>query len=125
MKRILSVTFFLSCFVLLYFSACSEQKPKEETSEKADSCAAPTDSDINPNKSSELAVLMRKMHDFSLQIKKNIEQDSSIGNFREEFLKLKTAQPTDERTKMLSFDGYADSYLQSLKNLFEKNETPL
>lgn len=72
-------------------------------------------SDINPNGSSELSILMRDMYDHALAARKlalNGEKDVA---FPKEFNKIHTATPTDETTKNSYYDTFADVYLNALK----------
>ena len=113
---------FLAVCLAAAFTYCNSETWNKQV-QTTDTCAAPAD--INPNKSSELAVLMRKMHEHAKQTKSNIEQNATIGNFPEEFLKITTDTPTDEHTKLASFEGYAAHYLNSIKNLYENESLPL
>lgn len=69
--------------------------------------------DRNPNGSSELSLLMRKMYDHTVEAKKALEQKKVAPSPRS-LTTLKTAAPTDSETKNQYYDTFADIYLQSL-----------
>ncbi len=69
---------------------------------------------MNPNGSSELSLLMRKMYDHAAAARKNVLAKKLGNNFPKEFLSIYTAKPTDSTTKNPSFDPFATGYLQSL-----------
>lgn len=104
----LKVTFFI--FLLIGIaSQCTDQKKNAE-------CAAP-ETDVNPNKSSELAMLMREMADYTEQIKPAVNNGSYAGSLPTQFRAIKTAIPTDDQIKGASFDEYADAFLIHLESL--------
>ena len=73
-------------------------------------------SDVNPNGSSELSLLMRKMYDHALAIRPEAIQKKVQQTFPQEFLSIYTAQPTDSFTKNPSYNPFADGYLYALNN---------
>ncbi|MBS1764729.1 MAG: hypothetical protein JSS90_07180 [Bacteroidetes bacterium] len=75
--------------------------------------------DINPNKSSELSLLMRKMYDHAAEARKAIASDKTV-SYPKTFLNINTAVPTDDHTKNEYFETFADLYLQSL-DTYEKS----
>lgn len=78
---------------------------------------------LNPNGDSELALLMREMRDSAVSFKEMIKAGKIPDKFPEIFLKIHTAAPTDSETKKPSFNGYADAYLNSLKELSKSNNS--
>ncbi len=73
-------------------------------------------SDINPNGSSELSILMRDMYDHALAARKLALNGEKDTEFPKEFNKIHTATPTDETTKNSYYDTFADVYLNALKS---------
>ena len=100
---------FLAAFVSL-FSFCTEKKADDA------SCAI---DDPNPNKSSELAKLMRQMATHAEQVKKEVLSGKLDGTFPEDFRKIHTAVPTDSMIKGDLFDGYATAYLNNVEALYD------
>ncbi len=72
--------------------------------------------DVNPNGSSELSLLMRKMYDHAAEVRKGALEKKVQQDFPNEFLSIYTAKPTDVLTKNASFDPFADGYLYALNN---------
>ena len=75
--------------------------------------------DINPNGSSELALLMETMFEKSKTWKDNIEKGEDLGAYPKEFDNLKTATPTRENVKNETFDPFADDFIRRTKELLE------
>ena len=107
--KTLAVFLFLLGGVVL-FSRCSRDTKKEEAE-----CLAP---DPNPNKSSELAVLMRQMATHAEKVKGEVLAGKLSGTFPEEFRKIFTAIPTDSLIKGHHFNEYAAGYLTNLELLY-------
>jgi len=98
------------------FSFCSEKKMDDAA------CLA---NDPNPNKSSELAILMRHMATHAEQAKKEVLAGQLRSSFPSEFKKIHTAVPTDDHIKGDAFDGFADGYLKNLELLYTPGENLL
>jgi cytochrome c553 len=77
--------------------------------------AATYPQDINPNGSSELSLLMRKMEKQLVDARPAVIKGTYKGKYPAEFDKLKTAAPTDDKTKTAYFDVFADLYTSSVK----------
>src|SRR3972149_2737102 len=77
---------------------------------------------LNPNGDSELAVLMRAMHDSAVRINTMINQGTKPSVYPDAFIKIYTAKPTVPLKDKAGFDIYATDYLNSLKYL--KESTP-
>lgn len=77
--------------------------------------AATFPQDINPNGSSELSLLMRKMEKQLVDARQAVMDGKYKGKYPVEFDKLKTATPTDDKTKTTYFDVFADLYTSSVK----------
>ncbi len=73
--------------------------------------------DINPNGSSELSLLMREMQAHAAAAREKVMRGELPGAYPPAFEKIYTAQPTTASTKNEFFDTYADLYLMSVKNL--------
>lgn len=105
----------LAVFALGLSIACNsnskENCTKEITSDEV--------KDINPNGSSELALLMETMFEKSKTWKENIEKGESLGEYPTEFDRLKTATPTRESVKNETFDPFADDFIRRTKELLE------
>lgn len=71
--------------------------------------------DLNPNGSSELALLMRSMVLHAETEKKNIADRKPKSVYPKEFEKIYTAVPTNDHMKNEYFDQFADLYLSALK----------
>lgn len=71
--------------------------------------------DINPNKSSELSLLMRKMYDHAAEARQALASNKKV-SYPKSFLAINTATPTDDHTKNEYYPTFADLYLQALDN---------
>jgi hypothetical protein len=78
--------------------------------------------DVNPNGSSELSLLMRKMYDHIAAARNDVLAKKIRSSFPQEFLTIYSAKPTDSLTKNSSFDPLADLYIHSL-NIFTGSTT--
>ena len=110
-------------FQILFFSliiACSN--PKKECEEQP----------INPNGESELALLMRELHNNTLDIKKNLFLNDStnvnelsadfVDKFKYNYLAIRTASPTDSNLRKDGiYNGYADLYINSSEKFLKYN----
>jgi hypothetical protein len=109
--------------LLLIFFGCSNSKNECENEQ------------INPNGESELALLMRDIHQNTLEIKNNLFLNDSIENklnsslideFKYNYQAIKTANPTESNLRDDGiYNGYADLYINSvdkfLNNKSQKN----
>jgi hypothetical protein len=82
-------------------------------------------SDVNPNGSSELAILMRKMHEHALQARTDVLNNKIPKTYPKEFEKIYTAIPTTPTTKNQYYNHYADLYMAALKNFVRSNRKNL
>ena len=71
--------------------------------------------DVNPNGSSELSLMMREMYIHTAEARKALDENK-VAPYPETFLTIKTAKPTDEDTKKEYYNTFADLYLQVLEN---------
>ncbi len=89
------------CCCLTVFYACSEQKPKP----------------LNPNGDSELAILMREMHENGLEMKAQLEK-GELPKIKVDYEKIKTAKETPNmKPDKMVFDLFAQSYVHTMQNL--------
>lgn len=121
-NKLLVILSLLSVILLIAQCSGSEKQPATATEAPAGSC---TPEPINPNGDSELALLMREMMNSSKSLKEQIEQGKLPENFPKEFLKIRTAKPTDSDTKKESFDDFAASYLDNLQSLYHSPKEEL
>jgi seryl-tRNA synthetase len=113
MKRnILLGTFILFVTTILYHctpkSNLTTQKPVEM-------------GEINPNKSSELAELMREMDKDSWKIREAIEKNQNIPDIKDKFAKLHTAEATEPEKKNEAYKVMGDNFLASLDKIYQTN----
>lgn len=69
--------------------------------------------DINPNESSELSLLMRQMYNHAAEARKAVSEQRTV-SYPKTFLNINTAKPTDDKTKNEYYTTFADLYLQTL-----------
>jgi len=109
-----------TAFLLIFFG-CSNSKNECENEQ------------INPNGESELALLMRDIHQNTLEIKNNLFLNDSIENklnsslideFKYNYQAIKTANPTESNLRDDGiYNGYADLYINSVdKFLNDKSQ---
>ena len=72
--------------------------------------------DINPNGSSELSMLMRKMEKQLKDARPSVINGKYKGVYPKEFDSIFTAKPTDDKTKTANFDVFANIYLNAVKS---------
>jgi len=107
--------------LLLTFFGCSNSKNECKNEQ------------INPNGESELALLMRDIHQNTLEIKNNLFLNDSIDNdlssnlideFKYNYQAIKTANPTESNLRADGiYNGYADLYINSVdKFLNDKSQ---
>ena len=117
-------------FLLFFVFSCttSENKDKVETIQENTQDNKSKDSFINdprsPNPSSELAVLMRDMWEYTDTLKTNIvtQNTTALPDYRSRFAQIHTALPTDEHTKSPAFDAMAKIMLQKLENVYQNSK---
>ncbi|OFY67112.1 MAG: hypothetical protein A3H98_08270 [Bacteroidetes bacterium RIFCSPLOWO2_02_FULL_36_8] len=70
---------------------------------------------INPNGDSELALLMREMTDYMVLQKINVAGGKEPGKYPLHFSAIHAAQPTDPEVRDDVFTGFADHFINKLK----------
>ena len=81
--------------------------------------------DLNPNGSSELSLLMRQMFDHAAAARKLTLQNQKDGEYPKMFDAIYTAEPTDAETKNNYYDTFAGLYLNAIKNYSSSNNGDL
>lgn len=79
------------------------------------SIAISDSSDLNPNGSSELSLLMRDMYDHAFAARKLTLEEKKDEVIPDKFKKIHTATPTDSETKNSFYETFADVYLNAVK----------
>ncbi|OAD45350.1 hypothetical protein [Polaribacter atrinae] len=74
---------------------------------------------------SEMAALMLKMYDKSLENKQLVLEGKEPKEFPQEFLNIHTAQLTDAAVRNSQFNAFSDFYLDSFKKVFETSKDSL
>lgn len=105
----------LFILLALLFAGLSQCNKRGDTAE----CVSP-DADVNPNKSSELAKLMRAMASYAESIRGSVIAGNLNDTFPAQFEKIKTAIPTDDKIKGPLFDEFAGAYIHNMKKLHEE-----
>ncbi|WP_323788574.1 hypothetical protein [Psychroserpens sp.] len=70
---------------------------------------------------SEMANLMRGMHAFNLQLKKEVESGKVTTEFPEEFLKIHTAEFSESKSRNETFDHYSGQFIEAQKLVFAED----
>ena len=107
-----------SLIVFLLLASCGQKNTNDSGTvvvKDSAQCKEP----INPNGDSELALLMRGMMKNAKSLRELIATGKIPESFPDEFMKIHTAKPTDSDTKKESFNGFADSYIFNLNELYK------
>jgi hypothetical protein len=72
--------------------------------------------DVNPNGSSELALLMREMQKYTVASKKDIKEGKDPLPYPESFDKIYTAKISEKSHKSDFYKQFADLYIASVKS---------
>ncbi len=76
---------------------------------------------LNPNGDSELALLMRVMHEEGMKIKAQVE-NGELPKINQDFEKILTAVPTESgKTESAIYQSFANAYIASIKALMQSN----
>lgn len=103
--------------VSVFLSSCSG-KEKDTNAEKY------VNTIYNPNGDSELALLMRQMHDDAAKTKESITANTFKKSEKPGFLdELKTATPTNQHVTGPVFNAFADAYIHQMELLFETDQS--
>jgi hypothetical protein len=74
---------------------------------------------MKQDKTSELAILMREMFDFTTALKTNISNKADLGKFPKEQKKMHTAVATDPSVKTGKYTAMANEYMHNLALLYK------
>ena len=110
---------FIYIFLFISTIGCTNSNKECETIE------------INPNGESELALLMRDLHDNTLEIKETLFLNDSIAKtnlsiklfneFKYNYAAIRTAKPTESNLRQDGiYDGYADLYINSVEKFLKE-----
>lgn len=111
------LTLFL-LFTLLLFACSNNDNASSEKKEKELPCETKEKKTLDIYKDSELAVLMRAMHEAMDATKKSIEQGEAQVNVSN-FSAMLTAEPTDPNVKEPEFVEFANDYIRIVDVLNE------
>lgn len=114
--QLINKTLFPFIVIFSLFSCAQENKNQSEKQiEKVSNTELDCIKDHNnPNGSSELSLLMRNMLKHAQSERNRVLINQTPGDYPASFNKIYTAIPTDAETKKLSFNGFADLYLQAI-----------
>lgn len=70
---------------------------------------------------SEMANLMRGMHAFNLQLKKEVENGTVTTEFPEAFLKIHSAEFSESKSRNATFDYYSGKFIEAQQLIFEED----
>jgi hypothetical protein len=70
---------------------------------------------------SEMANLMRGMHAFNLQLKKEVESGKVTTEFPEAFLEIHTAEFSESKSRNQTFDHYSGQFIEAQKLIFAED----
>lgn len=70
---------------------------------------------------SEMARLMRGMHAFNLQLKKEVESGKVTTEFPEAFLEIHSAEFSESKSRNTTFDHYSGQFIEAQKLIFEED----
>jgi thioredoxin reductase len=112
------ISLFLSIVFFIVVSACNNQKEENNSN--------PKKKKLEMYQKSELSELMRKMQKELETLKAEIDQkeveEIDLSTYLLDYQDILTAQPTDNKTKDVTFLGFASFYLEKTKEL--KNSRP-
>lgn len=103
----------IAALLILLLAACQSQtetRDKKPTPEVREVPALLTDS-INPNGTSELAVLMRRLADFAEANRQRLENNQAPEVWPDDIHKLLTARATDAEIKGPHYDAFAHDFI--------------
>lgn len=72
---------------------------------------------------SEMAHLMRGMHAFNLQLKKEVESGEITTDFPEAFLQIHSAEFSEAKSRTERFDHYSGQFIEAQKLIFEEDSS--
>jgi hypothetical protein len=100
----------------MFLAACNSSSDQKESCTK--------EGDLNPNGSSELSLIMRKMAAHLAENRDALKTGKGIVAAPQEIDNLLTAKKTDEEIDKTIYDGYAKLYQQRIIELNETADKP-
>ncbi|MEY8848490.1 hypothetical protein AB9K26_06730 [Psychroserpens sp. XS_ASV72] len=70
--------------------------------------------------SSEMASLMKGMHAYNMQLKAEVQKGEVTSEFPEEFLKIHSAEFSENKSRTQTFDHYSGKFIEAQKAVFEE-----
>lgn len=107
--------------ILALVFSCNSSEKTEKTEKKVTIVDGAERYDVYQG--SEMANLMRGMHAFNLQLKKEVESGKITTEFPEEFLKIHTAEFTKSKSRNQTFDHYSGQFIEAQKMIFVQDST--
>lgn len=123
MKKVKISLLIMSTFIFLgacLWSCDSPKKAEDKKVEKTEQKAQKY-----PNKDSELALLMREMWNDSDLMKKSVLKGEIPEDFREKFVNIHSAIPTDPDVKTADFKVMGDALVESMTRIQKAEEGDL
>ncbi|WCO02703.1 hypothetical protein [Psychroserpens ponticola] len=108
-------------FLIALVFSCNSSGKSDETEKKVSIVDGTERYDVYQG--SEMANLMRGMHAFNLQLKKEVENGKVVTEFPEEFLKIHTAEFTKAKSRNQTFDHYSGKFIEAQKMIFVQDST--
>ncbi len=105
MKRLLTIS------IIVLAVACQQDEARKKTKHP-----------VNPNGDSELALLMRDMFEESDSLKQLVLEGKALSGLQR-FEEIHSAIPTDPDVTGPVFEGFANSYIESVKTLESSDST--
>jgi len=103
--------------IVLTFSCNSSEETKQKTT-IIDGAER-----YNVYQGSEMANLMRGMHAFNQQLKKEVESGKVTTEFPDAFLAIHTAEFSESKSRNTTFDHYSGQFIEAQKLVFVENST--
>ena len=109
--------------LMVIISACNQQETTDNTIEDKPK------KKLEMYEASELSVLMRKMQKememLKADIDKNGQENVDLSNYLLDYKEITTANPTDNKTKDVTYLGFATVYLEKTNALKNSNKEDL
>ncbi|MGR7813691.1 hypothetical protein [Lacinutrix undariae] len=106
--------FICSC---LFFVACGNSEKETPTPKKKKIV-------YDMYEPSEMAILMNKMYDYNLQLKKDVLEGKELTKFPIDFMKIHSAQLTQEKHRDEGFESFSKLFIAAEKEIFN-TDSPL
>ncbi|MBE2247870.1 MAG: hypothetical protein IAE67_11495 [Candidatus Competibacteraceae bacterium] len=104
---------FLFCLLMLAM-ACQTPKTENQSNGEVDA-----QGEVNPNGDSELAIVMRAMHDHGKQLRAELEAGKTISPYPQLIQTINEATPTDGMIDdHRVFEGFSAHYLSKLDSIY-------